>query len=85
MVKVRIDDLERCPRYAARVLEGARIGPSPAWMQNRLRAVGIRALSNAVDVTNFVLMECGQPLHAFDLDKVEGRQIVVRRAGPPRR
>ncbi|HEY3452850.1 MAG TPA: phenylalanine--tRNA ligase subunit beta [Myxococcales bacterium] len=82
LVKVRIDDLERCPRYAARVLEGAKIGPSPAWMQNRLRAVGIRALSNAVDVTNFVLMECGQPLHAFDLDKVGGHQIVVRRAQP---
>ncbi len=80
LVKVRIDDLERCPRYAARVLEGATIGPSPLWMQNRLRAVGIRALSNAVDVTNYVLMECGQPLHAFDLDKVAGGQIVVRRA-----
>lgn len=80
LVKVRIDDLERCPRYAARVIEGAKIGPSTTWMQNRLRSVGIRALSNAVDVTNFVLMECGQPLHAFDLDKVQGGQIVVRRA-----
>ncbi len=81
-VKVRIEDPDRCRRYAARVLEGIQIGPSPAWMQNRLRAVGVRAISNAVDITNYVLMECGQPLHAFDLDLVAGAEIIVRRASP---
>ena len=74
LVKVRVDDLPRCPRYAARVLEGVKLGASPLWMQSRLRAVGVRALSNAVDVTNYVLLECGQPLHAFDLDLVAGRR-----------
>ena len=80
-VAVRLEDPDRCWRYAARVLEGVKIGPSPRWMQNRLRAVGVRALSNAVDITNYVLMECGQPLHAFDLDLVAGPEIIVRRAG----
>ncbi len=79
LIRVQIDDFELCPRYAARVIEGMQIGPSPYWMQNRLRAVGVRALSNAVDITNYVMLECGQPLHAFDLDLVEGN-IVVRRA-----
>lgn len=79
LIRVQVNDFELCPRYAARVIEGMQIGPSPYWMQNRLRAVGVRALSNAVDITNYVLLECGQPLHAFDLDLVEG-DIVVRRA-----
>ncbi len=80
LVKVKLEEPERCPRYAARVLEGVKLGPSPMWMQSRLRAVGIRAISNAVDVTNYVLMECGQPLHAFDLDLVAEQTIVVRKA-----
>lgn len=85
VARVTVEDPERCPRYAARVLEGLKVGPSPLWMQNRLRAVGVRALSNVVDVTNYVLMECGQPLHAFDLDLVKGAHIVVRRAKPGER
>lgn len=81
-VAVRIEDPDRCRRYAARVLEGVQIRPSPAWIQNRLRAVGVRGISNVVDITNYVLMECGQPLHAFDLDLVAGPEIIVRRAKP---
>jgi phenylalanyl-tRNA synthetase beta chain len=79
-VRVRVESPERCPRYAVRVIDGVRIGPSPLWMQSRLRAVGVRALGNVIDVTNYVLMELGQPLHAFDLDLVGGAEIVVRLA-----
>ncbi|MFN3467038.1 MAG: phenylalanine--tRNA ligase subunit beta, partial [Candidatus Brocadiales bacterium] len=69
-----------CPRYTARVIRGVKIGPSPAWLQQRLEAVGLRPINNVVDVTNYVLMEWSQPLHAFDLDKLDGREIIVRRA-----
>jgi len=81
-VSVRIEAPERCPRYAARVVEGVRIGPSPGWLARRLEACGVRSISNVVDVTNFVLLELGHPLHAFDLDKVAGHEIVVRTARP---
>ncbi|MFZ5470543.1 MAG: phenylalanine--tRNA ligase subunit beta [Myxococcota bacterium] len=81
-VKIRIEDPERCPRYAARVIEGVTIGPSPAWLASRLEACGVRSINNVVDVTNYVLLEYGQPLHAFDLDQVAGAEIVVRRAKP---
>ena len=67
--QVRIEDPEGCPRFAARVIEGVAVGPSPAWLRQRLRAVGLRPINNVVDVTNFVLHELGQPLHAFDLDR----------------
>ena len=85
LVAVRVDDAELCPRYTARVVRGVKIGPSPDWLKNRLESVGIRSISNVVDVTNFVMMECGQPLHAFDyhlIAKGEGGKttIVVRRA-----
>ena len=79
-VKVRIEDPTGCYRFVARELRGARVGPSPFWMRQRLRAAGIRPISNVVDVTNYVMVELGQPLHAFDLDKVSGESIVVRRA-----
>ena len=77
---VTIEDTELCPRYAARLVRGVKIGPSPAWMQARLEAVGQRPINNVVDVTNYVMLELGQPLHAFDLEKLAGQRIVVRRA-----
>jgi phenylalanyl-tRNA synthetase beta chain len=77
---VRLDCPELCYRYTARVLSGVRVKPSPAWLVDRLATVGIAAINNIVDITNYVLMECGQPLHAFDLAKLAGRQIVVRSA-----
>ena len=80
LVKVRIDAIDLCPHYTARILHNIKVGPSPAWMVRRLEAVGLRSINNVVDVTNYVMFEMGQPLHAFDFDKVAGRQIVVRRA-----
>jgi phenylalanyl-tRNA synthetase beta chain len=82
ITKVEITSPELCPRYTARVIRGVQIGPSPQWLQDRLRAVGIAVINNVVDVTNFVLMECGQPLHAFDFAKLKGGRIVVREAKP---
>lgn len=79
-VRVEIEDAQLCPRYGARVIADVNIGPSPRWMQERLIAAGVRPISNIVDVTNYVMMECGQPLHAFDYDKVAEHKIVVRRA-----
>ena len=69
-----------CPRYTARVIRGIKVGPSPAWLVRRLKTIGIASVSNVVDITNYVLMECGQPLHAFDLARLEGGRIVVREA-----
>ena len=77
---VTIEAPDLCPRYAARIVRGVRIGPSPAWMQARLEAAGQRPINNVVDVTNYVMLEMGQPLHAFDLHKLAGERIVVRRA-----
>ena len=76
---VGILDPDKCPRYVARVIRGVRVGPSPAWMRRRIRAAGMRPISNIVDVTNYVMLTLGQPLHAFDLDLLAGREIVVRR------
>jgi len=81
-LRVSIEAPDRCYRYAARVIEGVRIGPSPSWLAQRLEACGVRSISSVVDATNFVLLERGQPLHAFDLDKVAGAEIVVRAARP---
>ena len=77
---IRIADRKNCPRYCGRVLFGVKIAPSPNWMQDRLIAVGIRPINNVVDITNFVLMETGHPLHAFDYDRLAGHAIVVKRA-----
>ena len=79
-VKVTVKDQELCPRYTARVVKNIKIGPSPEWMQRRLASVGIRPINNLVDITNYVMEEYGQPMHAYDLDTIAGRQIVVRRA-----
>lgn len=77
---VLLEDPEGCPRYVARIVRGVKIGPSPAWLRARLEAIGVRSINNVVDVTNFVLWETGQPLHAFDLATLPGGEIRVRRA-----
>jgi len=79
-VSVEIKSPEGCPRYTCRVIRNVKIGPSPKWMKTRLESAGIRAINNVVDVTNYVLLELGQPLHAFDYDLIKGRKIVVRQA-----
>jgi len=79
-VRVHIDAPDLCPHYTARLIRGVRISPSPAWLARRLEALGIRPINNVVDVTNYVMFEMGQPLHAFDFARVGGRQIIVRAA-----
>ncbi|MCI0498693.1 MAG: phenylalanine--tRNA ligase subunit beta [Planctomycetales bacterium] len=79
-IRVEIHEPALCNRYTARVIEHVKNGPSPAWMQRRLEAVGVRCVNNIVDVTNYVMMEAGQPTHAFDYHKVGGQKIIVRRA-----
>jgi phenylalanyl-tRNA synthetase beta chain len=78
--RIDIEDTQRCPRYVARVIEGVHIGSSPLHVQERLRACGVRPISNVVDATNLALLELGHPLHGFDLDRLAGRRILVRRA-----
>ena len=80
LVKVSIDDPELCSRYIGGVVTGVKVGPSPEWLQRRLRACGVRPINNVVDITNYVLLEYAQPLHVFDLAKLGGREIRVRRA-----
>ncbi|MEN8127827.1 MAG: phenylalanine--tRNA ligase subunit beta [Planctomycetota bacterium] len=80
MVQVHIHEPALCNRYTARVIEGVRIGPSPEWMQKRLETIGLRSINNIVDVTNYVMMETGQPSHAFDNAKIGGQTIIVRKA-----
>lgn len=79
-VKVTVKDTKLCPRYCARVVKNIKIAPSPKWMQRRLASQGIRPINNIVDITNYVMEEYGQPMHAYDLDLIAGREIVVRRA-----
>ncbi len=79
-VEVKCPDL--CPRYTARVIRGVKIGPSPEWLANRLRSVGIAVINNVVDISNYVTFECGQPLHTFDLAKLAGKTIIVRESKP---
>jgi phenylalanyl-tRNA synthetase beta chain len=79
-VTARIDAPDMCPRWAGRVFTNVRVGPSPPWLKARISAAGMRPISNVVDITNYVMLAIGEPTHAFDLDKVAGREIVVRRA-----
>ena len=79
---VIVEDLTDCPRYTARVLQDVKVGPSPGWMKRRLEAAGIRAINNIVDITNYVMLECGQPLHAFDQKLLAEGRIVVRHPKP---
>lgn len=78
IAKVQIDALDGCPRYTARVIQGIRIAPSPAWLKNRIESIGLRSINNVVDASNYVLMETGHPLHTFDFDKLKGHKIKVR-------
>ncbi|MBC7449126.1 MAG: phenylalanine--tRNA ligase subunit beta [Hymenobacteraceae bacterium] len=82
-VRVQVLDAAACPRYAGLSVRGVTVGPSPEWLQRRLRAIGVGPINNVVDVTNYVLHELGQPLHAFDADKIQGAALLVRRAGTP--
>ena len=80
MVSIGIDANDLCSRFSARVVKNVKIGPSPKWMQERLEGAGIRAINNVVDVTNFVMLELGQPMHAYDYDEITGHKLVARRA-----
>ena len=76
---VAVEAPDLCPRFTARVVSGVKVGESPWWLRKRLETLGVRPISNVVDVTNYVMFECGQPLHAYDLDRLAGRRLVVRR------
>jgi phenylalanyl-tRNA synthetase beta chain len=80
LIKVRIEDTEGCPRYAARIIQNVKIAESPWWLKKRLILCGIRPINNVVDITNFIMMECGHPLHAFDYDRFGSQEVIVRRA-----
>ena len=77
-IEVVVEDTKACPRYSGVTVSGIKVGPSPEWLRNRLAAVGLRSINNVVDITNYVLMEVGQPLHAFDADMIKGKKVVVK-------
>ncbi len=80
LLDVETPDPDLCPRYTARMVRNVKIAPSPKWMRERLRAMGVRPINNIVDITNYVMLEYGQPMHAFDYRYVKGGKIIVRRA-----
>ena len=80
IASIEIEDPDLCYRYSSRIVKDVKVGPSPAWMQRRLAAAGMRPINNIVDITNYVMLEYGQPMHAFDFEKLEGSKIIVRRA-----
>jgi phenylalanyl-tRNA synthetase beta chain len=80
LIKIDVQDIKKCPRYACRVIKDVHVGPSPEWLKQRLKASGIRPINNIVDVTNYVFLEIGQPLHAFDYDRIADHKIIVRTA-----
>ena len=82
LAAVEVWDPDLCPRYGGKVLVDIKIGPSPLWLQRRLQAAGVRPINNLVDVTNYVMLELNQPLHAFDLDRISGARLIIRRAKP---
>jgi phenylalanyl-tRNA synthetase beta chain len=82
LTSVTVECPDLCPRYTARVIRGVKIGPSPQWLADRLRTLGIAVINNVVDISNYVMMECGQPLHTFDFKQLAGGKILVRRAKP---
>jgi phenylalanyl-tRNA synthetase beta chain len=84
-ITIEVADPEACPRFTARVIEGVRVGPSSGWVQRRLDACGMRAINNVVDATNYVMLELGQPMHAFDYARLDGRRLIIRRARPSER
>lgn len=77
-IEVIVEDTKACPRYSGITVSGVKVGPSPSWLRNRLEAVGLRSINNIVDISNYVLMEVGQPLHIFDADKIKGRKVIVK-------
>jgi len=85
LTSVTVECPQLCPRYTARVIRGVKVGPSPDWLARRLRTLGIAVINNVVDISNFVMMECGQPLHTFDFAKLQGGRILVREAKPGER
>ncbi|MBI5123936.1 MAG: phenylalanine--tRNA ligase subunit beta, partial [Candidatus Omnitrophica bacterium] len=79
-ISVKIYDKKLCPRYTARIIRNVKVGESPEWLKKKIEAIGLRPVNNIVDITNFCLFETGEPMHAFDLDKLSGRKIIVRKA-----
>ncbi|MDP3803933.1 MAG: phenylalanine--tRNA ligase subunit beta [Candidatus Omnitrophota bacterium] len=84
-VSVRIEDKKLCPRYTARIIRNVKVGESPAWLKTKIEAMGLRPVNNIVDITNFCLFETGEPMHAFDLDRLEGKVFAVRKSKSPER
>lgn len=84
-VSVSVDAPDLCPRYLAKAIKNVKIAPSPEWMRRRLKTAGVRPINNIVDITNFVMLETGQPMHAFDAKDIRGGKIIVRRAAKGRK